>query len=74
MKKDELREALIEKGVPSMFYNLDGNGRTDERHCLEFTNQMIPCFRCTNFSKYVILISMRQKASCRNRERNEEIR
>lgn len=38
MKKDELQDVLVKMGVPSMFYNLDGNGRTDERLCLEFTN------------------------------------
>lgn len=38
MKKEALRNKLIEMGVPSMLYNLDGGGRTDERFCLEFTN------------------------------------
>ena len=38
MKKNELRDALIEMEIPSILYNLDGNGRTDERFCLEFTN------------------------------------
>lgn len=38
MNKNELKGALIERGVPSMLYNLDGIGRTDERFCLEFTN------------------------------------
>ena len=28
----------MKMGVPSMVYNLDGNGRTDERFCLEFIN------------------------------------
>ena len=38
IKKNELRDALIEMGVPSILYNLDGYGRKDERFCLEFTN------------------------------------
>lgn len=38
MKKNELRNALMHIGVAPMFYNLDGNGRTDERFCLEFVN------------------------------------
>lgn len=38
MKKNELRDALIEMEISSILYNLDGNGRTDERFCLEFTN------------------------------------
>lgn len=38
MKKNELKNALMHIGVPSMYYNLDGNGRTDERFCLEFVN------------------------------------
>ena len=38
MKKEELRDKLIEMGVPSILYNLDGNARTDERFCLEFAN------------------------------------
>lgn len=38
MNKDELRKVLITMGVPSMLYNLDGNGRTDERFCLEHAN------------------------------------
>ena len=29
MKKNELRDALIEMEIPSILYNLDGNGRTD---------------------------------------------
>lgn len=33
-----MRDVLINMGVPSMLYNLDGNGRTDERFCLEFIN------------------------------------
>ena len=36
MKKEELRRMLIEKGVPTYYYNIDGNGRTDEHLCLEF--------------------------------------
>lgn len=36
MKKEELQSALKQMGVPSMLYNLDGEGRTDERFCLEF--------------------------------------
>ena len=36
MKKNELRDALVEMGVPAILYNLDGNGRTDERFCLGF--------------------------------------
>ena len=31
MKKNELRDALTERGIPPILYNLDGNGRTDER-------------------------------------------
>lgn len=38
VKKEELRDTLIKMGVPSMLYNLDGVGRTDERFCLEFIN------------------------------------
>lgn len=38
MKKNELRDALIEMGIPSTLYNLDGSGRTDERFCLELVN------------------------------------
>ena len=38
MTKDILRNTLIEMGVPSMLYNLEGTGRTDERFCLECTN------------------------------------
>lgn len=38
MKKNELRDALINMGVPKILYNLDGKGRTDERLCLEFKN------------------------------------
>lgn len=38
LKKDELRDALTERGIPPILYNLDGNGRTDERFCLEYTN------------------------------------
>lgn len=38
MKKNELAEALTQKGVPSMLYNLDGSGRTDERFCLEHSD------------------------------------
>ena len=38
MKKSELRDILIEKEIPSMLYNLDGKGRTDERFCLEYIN------------------------------------
>lgn len=38
MKKDELRNALEQLGIPSWLYNLDGTGRTDERFCLEFKN------------------------------------
>lgn len=36
MKKNELRDILTDMGVPDWLYNLDGNGRTDERFCLEF--------------------------------------
>ena len=39
MKKNELRDALIEMGIPSVLFNLDGKGRTDERFCLEYTNK-----------------------------------
>lgn len=38
MKKNELRDVLIEMGIPPILYNLDGNGRTDERFCLELIN------------------------------------
>ena len=38
MKKDELQKVLTKTGVPSTVYNLDGNGRTDERFCLEAVN------------------------------------
>lgn len=38
MKREELRNVLVERGVPSMLYNLDGDGRTDERFCLESVN------------------------------------
>lgn len=38
MNKNELRDALMNIGVSSFLYNLDGNGRTDERFCLEFVN------------------------------------
>lgn len=38
MKKNELRDTLKQMGVSPMLYNLDGDGRTDERFCLEFIN------------------------------------
>lgn len=38
LKIDELRDALTERGIPPILYNLDGNGRTDERFCLEYIN------------------------------------
>lgn len=38
MKKNELKDLLMKKGVPSILYNLDSTGRTDERFCLEFVN------------------------------------
>ena len=38
MTINELKKKLIEMGIPSAVYNLDGNGRTDERFCLELIN------------------------------------
>ena len=38
MNRYDLKRMLIDMGVPSDLYNLDGSGRTDERFCLEFTN------------------------------------
>lgn len=38
MRKQELKKALIEMGIPSSYYNLDGTGRTDERFCLEYVS------------------------------------
>lgn len=38
MNKQELKKALIEMGIPSSYYNLDGVGKTDERFCLECVN------------------------------------
>lgn len=39
MKKDELKKALENKGIPKELYNLDGIGRTDERFCLQCNNK-----------------------------------
>ena len=36
MDRVELKQYLEKKRVPSYFYNLDGEGRKDERLCLEF--------------------------------------
>lgn len=38
MKKEELRNRLQEENIPSYLYNLDGIGRTDERFCMERSN------------------------------------
>ena len=38
MRKQELKEKLIEKNISDFCYNLEGKGRTDERFCLEFIN------------------------------------
>lgn len=37
MKKEELRQKLIERGVPSDFYNLQG-GLPNESLCLNYDN------------------------------------
>ena len=38
MTRNELLHTLKRMGVSPMLYNLDGEGRIDERFCLEFTN------------------------------------
>ena len=38
MKSNELKEKLQQLGIPVYLYNLDGIGRTDERLCLEFSD------------------------------------
>lgn len=38
MNKNELKNTLMKLGVSSILYNLDGDGRTDERFCLEYTD------------------------------------
>ena len=46
MNRYDLKRMLIDMGVPPDLYNLDGIGRTDERFCLEFTNEKWRvCFR-----------------------------
>ena len=46
MNRSDLKRMLMNLGVPSDFYNLDGGGRTDERLCLEFANgEWKVCFR-----------------------------
>ena len=38
MKKSDLKKILIRMEIPPSLYILDGDGRTDERFCLEFLN------------------------------------
>lgn len=38
MKSNELKEKLQQLGIPAYLYNLDSVGRTDERLCLEYSN------------------------------------
>lgn len=46
MRKQELKKALFEMGVPSSYFNLDGTGRTDERFCLEFIDNEWRVYFC----------------------------
>lgn len=38
LKSKELKKELEQLGIPAYLYNLDGIGRTDERLCLEFSD------------------------------------
>ena len=63
MKKDELKKALEDKGIPKELYNLDGIGRTDERFCIECNNKWEVYF-CERGIKTTDLIFDTEEEAC----------
>ena len=39
MDKKEFKRRAQKRGIPDFLYNIDGNGRDDERFCLVYDNE-----------------------------------
>lgn len=64
MKKEELSQCLRELGIPAYLYNLEDEGRTDERFCLKYVDNQWRVYFCERGIKTMEENFTSEEAAC----------